>query len=82
MDALAEIVAAAGLDRARELGPWHICVRCEGIEIKTYDEAYRFLLPGELIEGSDDPGFERYWQLASAVTRSWTSEQKEYSWPL
>jgi glutamate synthase domain-containing protein 2 len=66
MDALAEIVAAAGLDHARELGPWHICVRCEGIEIKTYDEAYRFLLPGELIEGSDDPGFERYWQLASA----------------
>ena len=32
----------------------------------TYDEAYRFLLPGELLEGTDDPGFDRYWQLASA----------------
>ena len=66
MKALSEIVAAAGLDHPRELGPWHICLRGAGTQIMTYDEAYRFLLPGELLEGTDDPGFDRYWQLASA----------------
>ncbi len=66
MKALSEIVAAAGLDHPRELGPWHICLRGVGTQIMTYDEAYRFLRPGELLDGTDAPGFDRYWQLASA----------------
>ena len=77
MSALAEIVAAAGLDHPRELGPWHICRRGEGTDIKTYDEAYRFLKPGELLDGTDDPGFSSHWQHATPdifrkdVTASW-----------
>ena len=66
MEALAEIVAAAGLDHPRELGPWHICLRGQGTDIQTYDQAYRFLKPGELLEGTDDPRFEHYWQQATA----------------
>ena len=66
MSALAEIVAAAGLDHPRELGPWHICLRGEGTDIKTYDQAYRFLKPGELLDGTDDPGFNTHWQHATA----------------
>ena len=68
METLSEIVAAAGLDHARELRPWHVCLRTSRTEVLPYDEAFHFLEPGELIEGDETkhPQFMKYWQRASA----------------
>jgi len=66
MEALTEIVAAAGLEHARELRPWHVCLRKDRTTVVTYDEAFRFLEPGDLLQGCDHPFFQKPWETATA----------------
>ncbi len=65
---LAELVAAAGLDHPRELGPHHFMRRAAPDRVVSFAEMYRFLRPGELLTGTDHPQFRHAWAIASADT--------------
>jgi Conserved region in glutamate synthase len=53
--ALAEVLAAAGLDHPADLRPHHISKRTALGRVETFDEIYYFLKPGELLSGTEDP---------------------------
>ena len=59
--ALAEVLAAAGLDHPAGLRPRHISKRTAFGRAETYEQIYRFLKPGELLSGTDDPRFKDIW---------------------
>ena len=63
--ALAELVAAAGLDHPREFRPAHFSRRISPREVATYDALYPTLRDGELLDGTDDPRFRDAWKRAS-----------------
>ena len=67
--ALAEVVAAAGLNHPSELTPYHFFKRAGG-DIKTYAELYPTLQAGELLSGTRDTRFAAAWAMASAETFS------------
>lgn len=67
MAALAEIVAAAGLDHPSQLRPWHLMIRQKTGEVLPADKAFLLLQPGELVDGlCDIPAYATPWRLASA----------------
>ncbi len=66
MQALAELVAAAGLDHPTELRPVHFSRRVSPHEVMSFDQLYPALEPGELLAGSADKRFEIPWRMARA----------------
>ncbi|MGH6854998.1 MAG: glutamate synthase-related protein, partial [Aestuariivirga sp.] len=62
--ALAELVAAAGLDHPRELSPHHFMHRAAPDRVVTYAEQYRPLKPGELLRGGGGETFQSAWAMA------------------
>jgi hypothetical protein len=64
--ALAEVIAAAGLSHPDELQPWHFSKRLGSARVQTLDQIYRFMTPGELLEGTEDPLFKDAWRMAQA----------------
>lgn len=68
LETLAEVVAAVGLDHPSELRPHHISKRISQNEVKTYDQLYPMLSPGELLNGTDAPQFAVPWSQAQAHT--------------
>jgi glutamate synthase domain-containing protein 2 len=66
--ALAELVAAAGLEHPRELTPLHILKRMSPSEVKAFADIYPFLEPGELIAGASRPDYAAYWAMADAAS--------------
>jgi glutamate synthase domain-containing protein 2 len=66
LEALAEVVAAAGLHHPSELKPCHLSKRVSANLVQSYDRLYHFLEPGELIEGTVDPRFAGAWKRARA----------------
>ena len=66
LKALAEVVAAVGLDHPAALLPRHISRRIAADRTETYEEIYPPLAPGALIAGTPDPRFVTAWRLASA----------------
>ena len=65
--ALAELVAAAGLDHPGALGPHHFLRRGASDRVVTYAEQYELLAPGQLL--SDAGGTHRYaepWRVSQA----------------
>jgi glutamate synthase domain-containing protein 2 len=66
LQALSELVAAAGLDHPREFIPAHFSRRVSPREVVSFDELYPALRPGELIDGTADPRFRDAWKMASA----------------
>jgi hypothetical protein len=64
--ALAEVVAAAGLDHPSQFQPHHFFKRGGGGRVMTYAETYPPLEPGELLRGTDDPRFKMAWAMAQA----------------
>ncbi|WP_353981998.1 FMN-binding glutamate synthase family protein [Salinicola endophyticus] len=65
--ALAEMLAAAGLEHPSELGPEHIIRRVSSDEIQSYDRLFSFLAPGQLLDGeSEHTVFKQYWHMARA----------------
>ncbi len=66
IDVLKEIVAAAGLNHPSELRPEYVYQRMGPTEVKTLEEVYHFLQPGELVSGTDHPIFAKYWAMSSA----------------
>jgi len=66
LNALAEVVAAVGLDHPARLLPQHISRRVSADRIETYEAIYPPLATGTLITGTADPRFVHAWRLASA----------------
>jgi glutamate synthase domain-containing protein 2 len=66
MTALAELIAAAGLNHPDQLTPRHFLRRAGPDLVANYEQIYRFLAPGELLSGTDDPRFKQSWSAAQA----------------
>jgi glutamate synthase domain-containing protein 2 len=64
--ALAEVVAAAGLAHPGEFRPQHFSKRLPNEKVGSLDQIYRFLKPGEILSGTDDPRFAETWAMAKA----------------
>src|SRR5262249_17914309 len=64
--ALAELVAAAGLDHPGELRPHHFMRRVAADRIVTFADIYRFADPGELLSGGGDARSAQAWAMARA----------------
>jgi len=62
--ALAELVAAAGLDHPKQLGPHHFMCRGPDGRIITFAEQYHLLKPGELLAGAPGTSFAVPWIMA------------------
>ncbi|HEX4407599.1 MAG TPA: FMN-binding glutamate synthase family protein [Xanthobacteraceae bacterium] len=66
VEAVGELVAAAGLDHPTQFAPAHFSRRVSPHEVKSFAELYPPLEPGELIAGSADKRYEIAWAMASA----------------
>jgi glutamate synthase domain-containing protein 2 len=64
--ALAELVAAAGLEHPTQLGPHHFMCRGPDGRIITFAEQYHLLKPGELLAGAPGTSFAMPWTMASS----------------
>jgi glutamate synthase domain-containing protein 2 len=65
LHALAEMLAAAGLDHPTELKPKHLARRISASEIGLFSQLHTFLKPGELLSGAIDSEFyARMWRMA------------------
>ena len=66
--ALADMLAAAGLEHPDDLKPQHLVRRVSATEIAQFDQLHTFLKPGELIGGVGGDGFyATSWRRASAM---------------
>jgi glutamate synthase domain-containing protein 2 len=66
LQALAELIAAAGLDHPQQLRPIHFSQRTSTTEVVSFAKLYPQLRPGELIEGTYDARFRDAWAMARA----------------
>jgi len=66
LEALNELVAAAGLAHPSELRAEHFSRRIAPSVVKSFAELYPPLTPGALLTGTDDPRFAEAWALADA----------------
>ena len=66
LHALAELVAAAGLDHPQQLRPIHFSQRTSTTEVQSFGRLYPSLKPGELIDGTNDPRYRDAWAMARA----------------
>ena len=64
LKALADFVAAAGLDHPTELGPQHFYFREGNRSVLPASQALTWLEPGALLDGEDCPGYANYWAAA------------------
>ncbi|PZR35458.1 MAG: FMN-binding glutamate synthase family protein, partial [Ectopseudomonas oleovorans] len=67
LKALAEMLAAAGLDHPAQIDAKHLVQRMSATEIKLFAQQHVFLAPGELLSGQIAGEFyERMWRMARA----------------
>jgi glutamate synthase domain-containing protein 2 len=67
LKALAEMLAAAGLDHPAQLEARHLVRRMSATEIKLFSQSHVFLTPGQLLTGEVDGSFySNMWQMARA----------------
>ena len=66
LHALRDLLCAAGLQHPDQLGPEHILRRVSPTEVRSLGALYRFLAPGELLEGRvpEHAVFQDFWQAA------------------
>jgi glutamate synthase domain-containing protein 2 len=64
--ALAEIIAAVGLDHPSDLRPEHFCRRLSPSEIASFAELYPAPTPGAFLSGEIDPRYAAAWRAARA----------------
>ncbi len=64
--AVAEMIAAAGVDHPSELTADKMYRRISHIEVRRLDEIYPRINPGQFEEGTAPERFQRYWDQASA----------------
>ena len=66
VEALSELIGAAGLTHPSELQPHHLYRRVSQEEYVTFEDLYPRLASGELLAGSSNPRFANPWRLARA----------------
>ena len=67
LEALKELLAAAGLRHPAELGPEHIIRRLSNHEVRSLQALHAWVKPGELLTGSCEHAlFQRFWAEATA----------------
>ena len=66
LKALAEVVAAAGLDHPNEFALHHFAKRVEGNRVASFEQYYPPLAAGALLVGATDVRFQEPWQIARA----------------
>lgn len=84
LSALRDLLCAAGLSHPDQLGPEHILRRVSPTEVRSLAALYRFLQPGELLDGRlpAHAVFREFWPQArsdaflppASVTRLWASK--------
>jgi glutamate synthase domain-containing protein 2 len=70
LHALAELIAAAGLDHPQDIRPIHFSQRVSSTEVKSFAQLYPSLRPGELLDGTEDVRFKEAWAMARAESFS------------
>jgi glutamate synthase domain-containing protein 2 len=70
LHALAELIAAAGLDHPQDVRPIHFSQRVSSTEVKSFAQLYPSLRPGELLDGTEDVRFKDAWAMARAESFS------------
>lgn len=75
MHALAELIAAAGLEHPSDIKPHHLARRTSAAEIKLFSEHFPFIKEGDLLKdmGGDDL-YSKSWKLARAESFSLARE--------
>ncbi|CCE03091.1 FMN-binding glutamate synthase family protein [Bradyrhizobium sp. STM 3809] len=68
LHALAELLAAAGLEHPQDLRPIHFSQRTSTTEVSSFAKLYPSLRPGELLEGTQDVRFRDAWAMARPDT--------------
>jgi len=72
--ALAEMIAAMGLDHTSEIRPDHVVRRVTQFQALALPEIYHFAEPGEFLNGTAPERFQAFWDQASAESfRPWTA---------
>ena len=67
LKALAEMLAAAGLDHPAQMDARHLVQRMSATEIRLFSQQHVFLKPGELLSGDIEGEFyARMWKMARA----------------
>jgi hypothetical protein len=66
VSALADLVAAAGLNHPHELMPEHFSRRANVHESMTFAELYPALKKGELLADAPDDAWRKAWDMARA----------------
>ncbi|MBU8541258.1 FMN-binding glutamate synthase family protein [Falsiroseomonas tokyonensis] len=66
LEALGELVAAAGLDHPGQLRPHHFFRRISARQVQSLAELFPELAPGELLRGTQDARFRDAWAMADA----------------
>ncbi len=66
LQALAELIAAAGLTHPGDLKPLHIYRRVNAQKVETFADLYPPLAVGELLRGTEHPRFASAWKMAQA----------------
>ncbi len=67
MEALKELLAAAGLTHPNQLGPEHVIRRVSSTEVRSLAALHLWAKPGELLDGVPDlPVFKVFWAVSRA----------------
>jgi glutamate synthase domain-containing protein 2 len=66
LNALAEVIAAAGLDHPNQIRPQHVWRRVDVSRLENFAQIYPPLAAGALLNGTDDPRFAATWARARA----------------
>jgi hypothetical protein len=75
--ALAEMIAAMGLNHTSELRPHHVIRRVTQFQALAIDEIYDLIEPGALLKGTALPRFQRMWDEGSAESfRPWSASEQ------
>jgi hypothetical protein len=64
--ALAQILAAAGLDHPAQLRPQHLVRRISQTRVQQFSDVHTFLEPDELLAGTVHRFYGSAWKLARA----------------
>lgn len=78
--ALAEMIAAMGLDHTSELNPEHAVRRVTQFQALAFSELYDFVEPGALLAGTASPRFQGFWDQGSAESfRPWSASARAHA---
>ena len=66
LHALAELIAAAGLEHPQQIRAMHFSHRSPDNDVISFTQLYPELKPNELIHGTDDKRFREAWAMAQA----------------